>query len=115
MTLVVLAAGRWSSPSVQFRVRRRAACPTWEPIRAPRDRARAGAVSWRAVLAVVVVIPFAMPFVWLVASAFKPIDQFYAFPPTLLPDPPSLANLEAVLRLLESPRLFANSTFIAVR
>ena len=42
-----------------------------------------------------VVIPFVVPFVWLVASAFKPIDQFYAAPPTLFPDPPSLANLQA--------------------
>ena len=71
-------------------------------------------VSWRAILAVVVVIPFAVPFVWLVASAFKPIDQFYAAPPTLFPDPPSLANLGAVLDLLDVPRLFANSTFIAL-
>jgi len=71
-------------------------------------------VSWRAVLAVLVVIPFIVPFVWLVASAFKPIDQFYAAPPTLLPDPPSLANLQAVLDLLDVPRLFANSTFIAL-
>ena len=36
-------------------------------------------------------------------------------PPTLLPDPPSLANLAGVLGLLDVPRLFANSTFIAVR
>ena len=71
-------------------------------------------VSWRAILAVVVVIPFAVPFVWLVASAFKPVDQFYAAPPTLFPDPPSLANLGAVLDLLDVPRLFANSTFIAL-
>jgi len=76
--------------------------------------ARRSPVSWRAILAVVVVIPFALPFVWLVASAFKPIDQFYAAPPTLFPDPPSLANLQAVLDLLDVPRLFANSTFIAL-
>jgi ABC-type glycerol-3-phosphate transport system permease component len=77
-------------------------------------RARPSGVSWRAVLAVIVVIPFIAPFIWLVASAFKPIDQFYAAPPTLLPDPPSLANLQAVVDLLDVPRLFANSTFIAL-
>ena len=71
-------------------------------------------VPWRAILAVVLVIPFAVPFVWLFASAFKPVDQFYAAPPTLLPDPPSLANLTGVLDLLDVPRLFANSTFIAL-
>jgi multiple sugar transport system permease protein len=59
------------------------------------------------------VIPFALPFIWLVASAFKPVDQFYASPPVLLPDPPSLANFAGVLRLLDVPRLVANSLFIA--
>jgi multiple sugar transport system permease protein len=62
----------------------------------------------------VVVIPFLVPFVWLVASAFKPVDQFYVAPPTLLPDPPSLANLQVVLDLLDVPRLFANSILIAL-
>ncbi len=77
-------------------------------------RTRRIQVPWRAILAVVLVIPFAVPFVWLFASAFKPVDQFYAAPPTLLPDPPSLANLTGVLDLLDVPRLFANSTFIAL-
>ena len=58
-------------------------------------------------------LPFGLPFVWLVASALKPLDQFYAAPPTLFPDPPSLANLAGVLRLLDVPRLFANSAFVA--
>jgi multiple sugar transport system permease protein len=71
-------------------------------------------LSWRAILAVVLVIPFAVPFIWLFASAFKPLDQFYAAPPSLLPNPPSLANLQGVLDLLDVPRLFANSTFIAL-
>lgn len=72
------------------------------------------ALRGRTVLAVIAVIPFALPFVWLVASAFKPVDQFYASPPTLLPDPPSLSNLAGVFRFLDVPRLFANSTVIAV-
>ena len=71
-------------------------------------------MPWRSLLAVVVVIPFALPFVWLIASAFKPVDQFYASPPTLLPDPPSLANLAGVMGLLDVPRLVANSTLIAL-
>ena len=71
------------------------------------------APSWRSPLAVAAVVPFAVPFVWLVVSAFKPVDQFYSSPPTLFPDPPSLANLEGVLRLIDVPRLFANSTIIA--
>ena len=42
-----------------------------------------------------------MPIVWLVTSSFKPLDQFYASPPTLLPNPPSLSNLAGVLDLLQ--------------
>ena len=75
---------------------------------------RRSRVHLRLPLAILAVLPFAVPFAWLVASALKPLDQFYASPPTLLPDPPSLANLEGVWRLLNTPRLIANSTLIAV-
>lgn len=68
----------------------------------------------RTALAIAVVIPFGVPFVWLIASAFKPVDQFYASPPTLLPNPPSLSNLAGVFSLLDVPRLVANSMVIAV-
>jgi len=68
----------------------------------------------RTVLAVVAVLPFAVPFLWLVASALKPVSQFYAFPPTILPDPPSLENLSGAVALVDVPRLLANSTLIAV-
>jgi len=70
--------------------------------------------GWRWPLAALVTLPFVLPFAWLVASAFKPIDQFYAAPPTFLPDPPSLANLQGVVRLLDVPRLVANSIFVAI-
>jgi multiple sugar transport system permease protein len=69
---------------------------------------------WRTALAMLLVLPFAVPFVWLVLSAFKPVDQFYASPPVVLPAPPSLANINGVLALLDIPRLLANTTVIAV-
>jgi len=71
---------------------------------------------WRAIRTVVTVgavLPFAVPFAWLVASALKPVGQFYAFPPTLLPDPPSLENLAGAVSLVDVPRLLLNSTVIA--
>jgi multiple sugar transport system permease protein len=68
----------------------------------------------RTMLAAAVAIPFVVPLLWLVASALKPVDQFYASPPTFLPDPPSLANLAEVVRLVDVPRLALNSTVIAV-
>jgi multiple sugar transport system permease protein len=69
---------------------------------------------WRPLLALVVSVPFWLPFVWLVLSALKPIDQFYAAPPTLLPSPPTFDNIATALGLVETPRLFANSLFVAV-
>jgi multiple sugar transport system permease protein len=83
------------------------------PIDEPLHRGgRLGAI--RTVLSVIAVLPFAVPFLWLVASALKPVGQFYAFPPTILPDPPSLENLAGAVALVDVPRLLANSTFIAV-
>jgi multiple sugar transport system permease protein len=69
---------------------------------------------WRPLLALAVSVPFWLPFVWLVSSALKPVDQFYASPPTLFPNPPTLDNITRALGLVETPRLFANSLFIAV-
>lgn len=68
----------------------------------------------RVALAVLVSLPFWLPFVWLVGGALKAPDQFYASPPTLLPAPPSLANIETVLGLVETPRLLFNSSIVAV-
>jgi len=67
----------------------------------------------RVVLAIVAVVPFAVPLGWLVLSALKPVGQFYASPPTLLPDPPSLANLQGAVSLVDVPRMLANSTLVA--
>ena len=70
-------------------------------------------IGWRTPLAILAVLPFIVPFLWLVANTFKPIDQFYASPPTLLPDPASTSNVEGVLRLLDVARLGANSVIVA--
>jgi multiple sugar transport system permease protein len=72
-----------------------------------------GRHRWRTVLAVLAVVPFVLPFAWLLLSVFKPRDQFLAAPPTVLPDPPTLASIVDVLNVLETPRLFANSILIA--
>ncbi len=67
----------------------------------------------RGLVALAAAVPFGLPFVWLVANAFKPIDQFYASPPTLLPNPPSLDLVSGVLRSIDVARLVANTTLIA--
>lgn len=65
-------------------------------------------------VAVLVSIPFWLPFVWLVVNVLKPVDQFYAAPPTLFPNPPTLDSITTAFNLLDTPRLIANSLLVAV-
>jgi multiple sugar transport system permease protein len=67
----------------------------------------------RIALAVAAVVPFAVPLLWLVLGALKPSGQFYAAPPTILPNPPSLEAIQSALRLVDAPRLVANSLLLA--
>ena len=77
-----------------------------------RRRGR-GAEAARLGLAVLAVLPFVLPLLWLVAGALKPAGQFYASPPTILPDPPSLGAIRTALGLVDAPRLVANSLLLA--
>jgi multiple sugar transport system permease protein len=70
--------------------------------------------AWRRVLVVAAVLPFLVPLLWLLSGVFKPVGQFYAAPPTVLPAPPSLDNLASVVGLLDVPRLVANTLLIAL-
>jgi multiple sugar transport system permease protein len=70
--------------------------------------------AWRWALVVVAVLPFLVPLLWLLSGVFKPVGQFYAAPPTVLPSPPTVDNLASVMRLLDVPRLIANTLFVAL-
>jgi multiple sugar transport system permease protein len=70
--------------------------------------------AWRRVLVAAAVLPFLVPLLWLLSGVFKPVGQFYAAPPTVLPAPPSLDNLANVVGLLDVPRLIANTLLIAL-
>ncbi|HXG26960.1 MAG TPA: carbohydrate ABC transporter permease [Candidatus Binatia bacterium] len=82
--------------------------------RVPARRRPSIRLPWRQVLAAFVALPFAVPFLWLVASVLKPPGEFYAAPPALLPANPSLENIAGVARLVDVPRLFLNTTLVAV-
>lgn len=61
----------------------------------------------------------ALPFVYMVASSFKPATEFFLFPPPLFPKNPTVANyknLSTVLSNMWVPfeRYFINSVFISV-
>lgn len=77
-----------------------------------RPRLRAGTVLLTVALLVataVVLLPFAI----IVFTAFKPVAEVNAFPPTLLPTDWTLANLERIVTELPFARLTLNSFLFA--
>ena len=62
---------------------------------------------------VLVVLPFAVPLLWLLVSAFRPAAELYQAPPAWPPERLSLANFEGAWRLLDFQRFLLNSAFVA--
>jgi ABC-type glycerol-3-phosphate transport system permease component len=63
---------------------------------------------------VLLVIPFAIPTFWMIASSFKPINEIFQNPPTLLPDAPSLDGYAEAFRFQPFALQYWNSLYIAV-
>ena len=69
------------------------------------------AIGYAATLAVV--LPFAVPLLWLLVSAFRPAAELYQAPPTWPPERLTLANFEGAWRLLDFERFLLNSALVA--
>jgi multiple sugar transport system permease protein len=54
-----------------------------------------------------------MPFVWMLLSSFKDVEELAARPPTWLPSRPTTANYASLLEQLDFARYFANSAVVA--
>jgi len=52
------------------------------------------------------------PFVWMLFSSFKRIDEFYVFPPKLLPDSLNLQNYINLFDRVSFGRYYINSLFV---
>ncbi|MEA4884706.1 MAG: carbohydrate ABC transporter permease [Clostridia bacterium] len=69
-------------------------------------------------LAYAIVIPgaifMAMPFVWLVLSSFKTLEEIVLFPPTFWPRRPTLDNFRQVIEMIPFGRYYMNSIITAV-
>ena len=63
---------------------------------------------WRIVLLVVGIV-FVAPFLWMVVTSLKLPEQFYTWPPTLLPAPPQWHNYRDALTFVPFGRYFRNS------
>jgi ABC-type glycerol-3-phosphate transport system permease component len=53
------------------------------------------------------------PLLWMLSTSFKPYDEVYASPPTLLPVRSTLKNYSELLTLTHFPVYFWNSTLVA--
>jgi multiple sugar transport system permease protein len=53
-----------------------------------------------------------LPFIWMISSAFKVPEAIRVFPPSLLPNPPTLENFRYVLAKTNSLRFFLNSFLV---
>src|SRR5919198_186400 len=75
-------------------------------------------VPWNFVLAylvlAIVALMFAMPFFWLVTTAFKPDEQIFAFPPHWIPTPIIFDHFVKGLAAYPFGRFFLNSLTVSL-
>lgn len=65
------------------------------------------------VIGMLLALVFLIPVVWVVISSFKPADELFVFPPTLLPQRPTTANYSAALTTGNFGLYAWNSVFVA--
>jgi ABC-type glycerol-3-phosphate transport system permease component len=61
----------------------------------------------------VVVLPFALPLLWLLLAAFRPPAELLSAPPTFWPERLTLANFAESWQLLDFGRFLRNSALVA--
>lgn len=86
----------------------------------PRLRAQRGpaaGVAFRRALLVlalgIAAIPFVFPFWWMITSSFKSISEIFGFPPSLLPERPTLTSYRDVFTTQPFAQQYWNSLYIA--
>lgn len=62
----------------------------------------------------VLCVPFVFPTWWMATSSLKPAGDIFAFPPSLVPDSPSVRAYEKVFELQPFGQQYFNSMYIAV-
>ncbi|ACQ78455.1 binding-protein-dependent transport systems inner membrane component [Beutenbergia cavernae DSM 12333] len=66
-------------------------------------------------LLVVLSVPFVYPTIWMVFSAFKPADEIFALPPTILPREWTLDGVSKIFTVTPFAQQYLNSLYIATR
>jgi multiple sugar transport system permease protein len=78
----------------------------------PATRRRRASILVTGVLAVGLML-VVMPFVWMLLSSFKDVEELAARPPTWLPNRPTTANYQSLFEQLDFARYFTNSAVVA--
>jgi multiple sugar transport system permease protein len=77
-----------------------------------RRRSRLAVLTGRIAVYVVIAagaVAMAMPFIWLVLSSFKTLQEIVMFPPTFFPRNPTLSNFKQVFDKIPFARYYLNS------
>lgn len=59
-------------------------------------------------------ILFLAPLVWMISASFKPLNEIYAYPPTIIPTNFTLANYQRLFTDWPFDRWYFNSLFVAI-
>ena len=66
------------------------------------------------ILCVVLLVLFtAFPFVWMIATAFKPPTEIFVYPPRFFPEDPTLENIRRLFDQTRFLTYFRNSVFVS--
>lgn len=76
-----------------------------------------GRIACRVVIYAIVIlgaVMMALPFVWLILSSFKTLEETMFFPPTFFPKNPTFANFREVFERIPFARYYMNSIITSV-
>ncbi|MBI4929063.1 MAG: carbohydrate ABC transporter permease [Anaerolineae bacterium] len=76
-------------------------------------RKKLGMAAWYVGL-IGLALPFLYPFWWMITSAFKTVNEIFAFPPTLLPSTWHWENFGEVFTFQPFAQHYVNSLYIAI-
>lgn len=72
---------------------------------------------WRIPVHIILIIGaglMLLPFIWMIATSFKPPSEVIAWPPTFIPQSPTLENYGKVFELMPFARYFLNSLIVTL-
>ncbi len=69
--------------------------------------------AWTYAVVIVLVTVHLLPILWIAASSFKPGSELFRWPPTILPEKPTLDNYITALQKGNFTLFFKNSAYVA--